>query len=200
MSGTLPTSRRPASITVTSWSPTLVSRTQSLRSQRRTRGGQRWKLHLAYGTMEMADYLDLWGFLNAQRGQYSAFTLTLPTGIWPRGTWGGTPLAAGAASAGAASVAIDGLTTGVTGIGKRGDFVKFAGHSKVYQVTADFNSNGSGQATLPIMPNLVAAVADNEALTVSAVPFNVILAGDEMALDLAPPTQGVIAFDCIEDY
>lgn len=200
MSGTLPTSRRPASITVTSWSPTLVSRTQSLRTQRRSRGGQRWKLHCAYGTMERDDYLDLWGFLNAQRGQYSAFTLTLPSGIFPRGTWGGTPLANGAAAAGASSVAVDGLTISITGIGKRGDFIKFANHSKVYQLTADVNSNGSGQTTLSIMPNLVAAVADNEALTVSAVPFNVVLAADEMALDLSVPLQGTLSFDCIEDY
>ena len=200
MSGALPTSRAPASITVSSWSPTFISTAHSLKTQRRMRGGQRWKLRCTWGTMERADYLDLAGFLNAQRGQYGTFTITLPTGVWPRGTWGGTPLVVGVHAAGVASIAIDGLTIDITGAGKRGDFVKFSGHSKIYQLTADFNSSHTGTATLAIMPNLVAALADNEAITVSAVPFTVRLAGDEQGLDLQVPLQGVVAIDVIEDY
>jgi hypothetical protein len=112
MSGALPTTRSPAQITVTSWSPTLISRAQSLKTQRRRRGAaiQRWKLHFEYGVMERTDYLDLYAFLNAQRGQWDTWTASLPSGISPRGTWGGTPLVNGAAAAGAATVAIDGLT------------------------------------------------------------------------------------------
>jgi hypothetical protein len=64
-------------------------------------------------------------------------------------------------------VAIDGLTPSITGIIKRGDFFKFAGHSKVYQADADIDSNGSGQATLTFFPALLAAVADNEGITSS---------------------------------
>jgi len=200
MSGALPTTRAPAQIQVTSWSPTFVSTAHSLKTQRRTRGGQRWKLHCTYGTMERATYLDLWGFLNAQRGQYGTFTITLPTGIWPLGTGWGTPLVNGALAAGASSVVCDGLSAGITGAGKRGDFVKFSGHSKVYQLTADFNSDGGGNGTFSIMPNLVTSVADNESITVSAVPFTVRLAGDEQPLDLQVPSQGVLSFDAIEDY
>jgi hypothetical protein len=85
--------------------------------------------------MEKTDYLDLWAFLNAQRGQYDTFTARCPSGISPRGSWGGTPLVNGAAAAGVASVAIDGLTPSVAGTGKRGDWIKFNGHSKVYQLT-----------------------------------------------------------------
>jgi hypothetical protein len=202
MSGALPTARAPAQLSISSWSPTLVSRTFSGKTQRRQRGGhiQRWKLHVVYGTMESSQYLDLWAFLNAQRGQYGTFTITLPTGIWPRGPWTGTPLANGASAAGASSIPIKGLSNSITAIGKNGDFIQFAGHSKVYQLTADINSDGSGNATVPILPNLVTAVADGEGITVSAVPFTCILAGDEQGLDLQPPTQGVIQFDAIEDY
>ncbi len=197
----LPTTKAPAQIAVTSWSPTLVSRTQSLRTQRRSRGGQRWKLHVAYAPLKPDDFMALTAFLNALRGQFTVFTLALSTRIVPRGTWGGTPLAAGAAVAGASSVAIDGLTHGVTGIGKAGDFVKFAGHAKVYQASADFNSDSGGAATLPIFPNLVAAVADNEVLTISSVPFSVILAGDETGFEATPGAPfGQVSFDCIEEY
>jgi hypothetical protein len=97
-------------------------------------------------------------------------------------------------------VAIDGLTINITGIIKRGDFFKFAGHSKVYQADADISSNGSGQATLTFFPALLAAVADNEALTSSSVPFTLILDADESALGLQPPTQGALEFSAVEDY
>jgi hypothetical protein len=189
-------------VEVTSWSPTFVSRTQSMKTQRRRRGAgvQRWKLRFQYGTMERTDYLDLAAFLSSQRGQFGSFTAIIPANISPRGTWGGTALAAGAASAGASSVAIDGLTINITGIIKRGDFFKFAGHSKVYQADADIDSNGSGQATVTFFPALLAAVADNEALTSSSVPFTLILDADQMALGLQPPTQGALEFTAIEDY
>jgi hypothetical protein len=202
MSGTLPTSRAPMNVEVASWSPTFISRTHSMKTQRRRRGAgaQRWKLHFQYGVMERTDYLDLHAFLSSQRGQFGSFTAILPASISPLGTWGGTALANGAASAGASSVAIDGLTISITGIIKRGDFFKFSGHSKVYQADNDINSNGSGQATLTFFPPLLAAVADNEPLTSSSVPFTVILDGDEMALGLQPPTQGALEFSAVEDY
>lgn len=187
---------------ITSWSPTLLSRAHSLKTQRRKRGGgvQRWRLSFGYGTMERDTYADLWAFLNSQAGQYGTLTLTLPTGIFPRGTWGGTPLVNGAHSAGATSITTDGHTISITGAGKRGDFVKFGGHSKVYQLTADFNSNGSGQATMAIFPALLAALADNDTITVSSVPFTCILASDMQDLELRPPTQGGLQFVAIEDY
>ena len=46
-------------------------------------------------------------------------------------------------------------------------------------VTSDMSSNGSGQATLNFSPKLTTAVADNETLTISSVPFQVAFANDE---------------------
>jgi hypothetical protein len=200
MSGTLPSTRAPARIQIASLSPTLVSRAQALATQRRSRGGQRWMISYTYDGMERDTYLDMWGFLNAQRGQHEAFTIVLPTGVWPRGSWGGTPLVNGSPAAGSSSIVTDGHTINITGAGKRGDFVKFGGHSKVYQLTADFNSDGSGNATMSIMPDLVTALADNDTITTSSVPFNVILTSDEMQLSVEPPSRGVLSFDAIEDY
>lgn len=198
----LPTLRAPAQTEISSWSPTFVSRAHSMKTQRRQRGAgvQRWKVTCTYGTMEPSTYADLWGFLVALRGQYTPFTITLPSGIWPRGTWGGTPLVNGAVSAGASSIAIDGLTPNITGIGKRGDFLKLQNSTKIYMVPADFDSNGSGQATVPIFPNLLASVADNETVTVSSIPMNVILTSDEQALSLQPPVQGTLSFSAIEEF
>jgi hypothetical protein len=200
MSGTLPTTRGPATLEIASHAPTYVSTTHSLKQQVRSRGAQRWKVSYKYGTMERDDYMALYAFLTSQRGQYDTFTLALPSGISPRGAWTGTPLVNGAVAAGLTSVAVDGLSNSITGIGKAGDYLKFAGHSKVYMLVSDVNSNGSGQATLTIFPKLVAALADNEALTVSSVPFTVALTSDVVALPIRPPVQGSIEFEAMERY
>lgn len=77
---------------------------------------------------------------------------------------------------------------------KAGDFIKFASHAKVYMLTADVTTDGSGEATLAIEPALYSAVANNEALTVSSVPFTVAFSADthEIALGLG----GVFDWSC----
>jgi hypothetical protein len=180
VSGTLPATPAPNSVRITSYQPTLVSVAHSLKRQARTRGAQRWAAVLGYPNMTRATFAPLWAFLIAQRGQYDTFQAPLPGYETPQGTATGTPLAKGAAAAGASSIPTDGWTISITGILKAGDFVKFSAHTKVYMVTADANSNGAGEATLSIQPKLVAAVADNEALTVNSVPFTWQLASDQV--------------------
>jgi hypothetical protein len=45
-------------------------------------------------------------------------------------------------------------------------------------VTADMTSDGSGDATLSFSPKLESAVANNETITTSSVPFQVAFASD----------------------
>jgi hypothetical protein len=82
-----------------------------------------------------------------------------------------------AASKGAFSVALKGLGANKA-VFKAGDYFKFNGHSKVYMVTDDITSNGSGEATLFFSAKLVANVVVDEVLTINAVPFTVILDQD----------------------
>lgn len=200
MSGALPTVRYPGRLAISSVSPTLVSRAQSLKGQKRSRGGQRWLFSYEFDGSDRDIYMDVWAFLNAQRGQYDTFTIAMPTNIVPRGTWGGTPLVNGAHVAGVSSIVTDGHTVSITGAGKRGDFIKFSGHSKVYQLTADFNSDGGGAATLAIVPALMADVADNEAISFSAVPFTVSLTSDTQPLDIAGAAFATLSFEAMEEF
>lgn len=81
----------------------------------------------------------------------------------------GTPLTNGTGAIGDATVATDGWTNDTAGILVEGDIITFAGHSQTYVVTADVASGATtGPATIPISPNLQAAVADGEAITVTA--------------------------------
>ena len=62
---------------------------------------------------------------------------------------------------------------------KAGDIIQFAGHSKVYLVQ-DTVTASSGVATVNILPNLVADLADNEAVTMTKPTFKVYLTSDEI--------------------
>jgi len=103
------------------------------------------------------------------------------------GARGGTPLINGATADGATQIVTDGWTNSVTGVVKVGDVFEINGVNAVHPetkvdlgvrqqfvVTADANSNGSGQSTLQISPAIVVSgprqnvtnvPADNAALT-----------------------------------
>lgn len=91
---------------------------------------------------------------------------------YPIGVATGTPLVnnIGGYAIGTTSIATDGWTISTTGILKQGDIISFAGHSQRYIITADTNSDGSGNSTLAITPALTASVANNEAITVQSLP------------------------------
>lgn len=178
MSGTLPVTPGPSTVTIRSTAPTLISIAQSLKEQRRTRGGQRWSFDFSWVNHTRAEFMPILAFLIALRGQFDTFTATIPGHDTPQGTWaGGTPLVDGASQTGRA-IALKGFTASQTGVVKAGDFLKF-GDTKVYMATADANSDGSGKvAALAIEPALIVSPANNEAVVYTAVPFTLRMAAD----------------------
>ncbi len=99
------------------------------------------------------------------------------TGAWA----GATPTVSGADQTGA-SILTTGWTATVTGLGKRGDVVQFAGVYTVnpvtyantgelqnFTLTADVDSDGSTNATLPISPSIITSGKNQ---TVSNAPAN----------------------------
>lgn len=62
-----------------------------------------------------------------------------------------------------------------------GDFFKFNNHSKVYQCVSPCEADGSGYATLYFSGPLVQAVPAGTNLTIDAVPFTAVLAGQEQS-------------------
>ncbi len=182
MSGSFPTTPTASSIKITGISPTLTSVTHSLKRQARSRGGQRWLIEAGYPAMTRSQFAPLWAFVNAQQGQYNTFTYKPPIYKDSSGTATGTLLVNGGDSAGDSSIACDGLT----GTLKAGDFIKFAGHDKVYTLTTDATT------TLAIEPPLMSAVADNEAITYNDVPFTMAFESDLQEVSVA--TNGFVAY------
>ena len=197
--GTFPFTPRPNSATLSSTQPTRVSVAQSLKRQSRTRGAQRWVIKLGYAPMTRAEFAPLHAFLLAQRGQADTFATTMPGHTAPLGTWAGLPVVTGAGQSGR-TINLRGLTASQAAAAKAGDLLKFAGHSKVYMVTADAASDSGGLATVTIEPQLIAAIADSEALTTSYVPFTVAMAGDNLDANLSPGVFYGFNVDLVEVF
>jgi hypothetical protein len=154
MSGTLPASPAPSELEIRDYQPTLVSTAHSLKRLARSRGGQRWLLNVGWPSMSRAQFDPLWAFLVAQRGQYEAFSFVPPRISRSKGALGGTATVATSAL-GSSAVTVSGASPNVTGWAKAGDYLKFSNHDKVYVLTADVSTNGSGGASVYFWPGLL---------------------------------------------
>jgi len=132
--------------------------------------------------MQQSDFQAFHAFLIKQKGSFSTFTFEYPLENQGADKAQTDILVNGALSIGSNSIAMDGFTNSTTGVLKAGDLIKFAGsgHTKVYMVTADTNSNGSGQASVSIEPPLQVAIANDEAVTVNKPSFTVALVQDDI--------------------
>jgi hypothetical protein len=130
--------------------------------------GQFWEADITLPPMKRAD-AEYWiSFLLKLNGPYGTFLMGDPNGATARGAATGTPLVNGAGQTGNELVT-DGWTTSTTGILKAGDYIQLgsAATARLYKVLDDVNSDGSGNATLTLWPDLRSAPADNAAITVS---------------------------------
>lgn len=170
MSGALPTSPAFRSLSVSDRRFNVSSESVSGRTQVRSLGGQRWQLTAVYPPLTRSEFAPVMAFIVSQGGMLGTFTVTPTVLKTSSGSASGSVTTSGSAAIGATSLSV----TGLTGSLKAGDFIKFAGHTKVYMLTADRSGNGS----ISFSPALVGAVANGEAVTYTNVPFTVRLAAD----------------------
>lgn len=202
MAGTWPSAPRPQAAEIISVSPSLVSVAHSLTRQARSWDAQQFGFRLTYPQMERATFAPFFAMAVAQRGRYGSFTL--PANLvgygTPLGIATGTPVVAGTPAAGERTITSSGWTASQTGILKAGDLIKTTASAKVYMVTDDCNSDGSGLASISIEPSLRAALTNGTALTVSAVPFTAALTEDSVRLLLSRPFLGGFTVEMLEVF
>ena len=174
MSGTYPTSPEFRSLNFASEQKTKTSTTDSGKMFSTQVDGQRFKFSATYPPMSRSDFAPVLAFIMKQRTQKETFQISLPDLKNAKGNVSGSVLVKNAHTAGDTTITVDAMT----GTLKAGDFVKFAGDTKVYMVVSDVTADGSNEATLTIEPPLRSAISDNAAVNYDGVEFTVRLTND----------------------
>lgn len=170
MSGELPSSPGFAITELESSDPTLKTTAHSGKDKTRKFGGHKWMFSAQYDVLTKEEFRPIWAFLLSQRGEWDSFTVKPTEFATPLGAGGGTPAVAGASQTGY-SMDIDGCPLSTTGWLKAGDPFTLANQSKVYVLTSDADTDGTGAVTLEFIPELIDSPADGELLTITDIAF-----------------------------
>ena len=198
MSGQFPTSPNFRSLNFKDNRPTLLNQTLSGKKQVRQIGSQYFSFTVQMPPLQQEKAQEVFAFLQKQKGSFEDFTIVAPLDNLGAGKAETDIQVVGAHTSGDASIALDGFSASQTGALKAGDLIKFASHSKVYMVRDTADSLSAGEMTLTIEPNLVASLADNEAVTVNKPSFTVYLESDEIMYSTDASGFYSISFDVRE--
>ena len=161
--------------------------------------GQWWEAEVSLPPMKRDEAEQVVAFLIKMNGQYGTFLMGDFLSTAPRGIGTGTPLVNGASQAGDELVT-DGWTVSTTGILKAGDWIQLgsASTATLHKVLDDVTSDGSGNATLNIFPNLRSSPGDNAAITISSPKGRWRLASNETDYAIDNASIYGMTFACIE--
>lgn len=157
--------------------------------------GQIWQADITLPSMVRADAAPWIAAMLQLNGRYGTFRLGDASCATPRGVATGTPLVNGASQTGKTLIT-DGWTISQTGILKQGDYIQIG--DRLYMVTVDANSDGSGNATLDIWPRLRESPADNAAIITTNCKGLFRLASNEMPWDVNPKPIFELSFSAVE--
>lgn len=131
--------------------------------------GERWVIDFRLPPSVERDIFEEWvAFALKLKGKWGRFLMGLPNHGTPRGVATGTPLVDGALQTGG-TLLTKGWTPGVTGILKQGDCVQLGTGStaRLHKLLNTPDSDGSGNATLEITPDLRYSPSDSAAIIVN---------------------------------
>lgn len=131
--------------------------------------GEQWMISFQMPPMNNRGTAADWtSFGLSLEGTFGTFLMGDPSARMPRGVATGTPVVMGINQTGNTLIT-DGWEAGVNGILLKGDYIQLGtgASSKLHMVTQNVNSNGSGVATLTIVPALRSSPADNAPIVVS---------------------------------
>ena len=141
---------------------TIISKSQSGKRLSRQIDGQRFAFTAKIITGKRSDiYGELMSFIMKQRSQKENFTIIPPELEDARGVETGTLAVVGSHTAGDTTIAIDGFASDTANRLRKGDYIKFNGHTKIYMVVEDVTSS-SNAATVTIEPPLLTTLANDE--------------------------------------
>ena len=189
------------SITPSSSTFELVTNTRTYRSpltnavQTVGRRGSLWRATLQFNNLTGADRAAMQAFVTKLNGQEHRFNLH-DHSFTRRGTGGGTLRVNGANQSGA-SLVCDGATASVTNYLREGDYVSFG--NELHLITADTNSDGSGNVTLSIAPPIRKSPADDTAIDYTSPVSGVFMLASPASWSNQPGVFSSFTIEAIED-
>ena len=134
--------------------------------------GQFWTAQLSMSPIERADAGAITAWFTSLNGREKTFLLGDPAAATPQGNASsapGTPVVNGASQTGSALIC-DGAPNDATNYLKEGDYVQLGtgSTSRLYMVLEDVTSDGSGNFTLNLWPNLRSSPANDDTLVVAS--------------------------------
>jgi len=162
------------SITPTSSTMGLITNSKSFVSpltgytQTSSRKGNRWFLRMVFNNLQTDERGVLKGYFAFMEGQVNRIEVGDHSYTGARGALGGTPKVKGVDQSGT-SLITDGWPNS-TVVLKAGDLFSFNNgtYNELKMVTADGTSDGSGNLTISIMPEIHTSPADNAVITTSS--------------------------------
>lgn len=198
----LPTSIGIAQIELRATNAVAISRSPfTFGTQVHAYSGQSWQADVTLPSIRRDLAEDWVAWLISLKGQFGTFYLGDPNAVTPRGSARDTDtiLVNGATSSGN-TLAIDSAPASRTGYLKAGDYMQVGtGTSRqLFKVLADVNTNGSGQATVDIWPDVRTTIANNAAVTVENTKGIFRLASNEQAFSINEASIYGITFAAME--
>jgi hypothetical protein len=167
------------SINFTTNTPTQITNTMTGKLRRIGLGITFYSWEVKYPNLSRLEAGTVKGYLAQALGPQFSFEIVLP-----KLSYSALAVQTSSVPRLSATAAIGSTSVSLTNCGANanvlaaGDFFKFASHSKVYMCAAPCTANGSGVATLFFSGPLVVAVASNVNVTITAVPFTAVVAGE----------------------
>lgn len=167
------------SINFSTNTPTQITNTMSGKLRRVGLGISFYSWEVKYAQLTRLEAGTVKGFLAQALGPQFSFEIVLPRLSYSAlaSQTASVPRNSSAAAIGATSVPLTNCGNSQTVLAA-GDYFKFNNHTKIYQCVTACTSNSSGVATLYFSGPLVSAVPLNTNLTITAVPFTVVIANE----------------------
>jgi hypothetical protein len=179
----------------------LVANTRTFASpltnavQTSSRKGSLWKASLQFNNLTGDDRQEMQAFLVKLNGQQHRFTLHDHSYV-KRGTGGGTLVINGGSQSGT-SLVCDGATASITGYLKAGDYVSF--NNELHMITADCNSDASGNVTLSIAPPIRKTPTDDTVVDYTAPVSGVFMLAGPASWNTRPGRFSSFTIEAVED-
>lgn len=183
MSVTWPTSLVLPRLKVRCITPTLISKSHSLRQQVRSRAVHQWEIEADYGNVERSEVQAILVAAMSARGRFDTIQFVHPAISNGRGDDSETAASGITTNAHVvgyhSTIATNSWTPSSGELATPMDFIKFSGSNKVYMIKTVTSISG-GISTVTLTHPLMSAISIGETVSIYDIPFTMRLNMDDV--------------------